>query len=225
MQYYTEFSKIETECALLKHSRVGILGGTFNPIHNGHIAIAKIALYEFSLGEVIFLPLGTPPHKEYIAPPEARLDMIKLAIEDEKRFSVNEMELYRDGFTYTVDTLEILARENKKTDYYFIIGADTLFELKAWKNYERVFCLTSFICVLRPGQDDIEVKEYAEKLNAQYGGKFFIAKDKGPDISSSHIRRLAANRKLNSCLLPAKVLRYIEKRHLYTAENEITKRT
>ncbi len=217
MQYFTEFSRIETESALLKQNRVGILGGTFNPVHNGHTAIAKIALYEFTLGKVIFLPLGLPPHKknEYIAPPEARLDMIKLSIEDEKRFSVNTMELYREGYTYTVDTLEILTRENKKTDYYYIIGADTLFELKTWKNYERVFCLTNFICVLRPGQDDKEVGEYAKKLNEQYGYKFFIAKDKGPDISSSCIRELAAARKLKSNLLPEKVLRYIEKKRLY----------
>lgn len=220
MQYFSEFSKIQTECTLLKNNRVGILGGTFNPVHNGHVTIAKIALYEFTLGEVIFLPLGTPPHKrfEYIAPPETRLEMIKLAIEDEKRFSVNDMELYREGTTYTVDTLEVLTRENKKTDYYFIIGADTLFELKTWKNYERVFCLTNFICVLRPGQDDIEVKEYAEKLNEQYGYKFFVARDKGPDISSSHIRELAAGRKLKSGLLPEKVLRYIEKKRLYISE-------
>jgi len=217
MQYFTEFSRIERESALLKQNRAGILGGTFNPVHNGHLAIAKIALYEFTLGEVIFLPLGLPPHKnnEYIAAPETRLDMIKLAIEDEKRFSVNTMELYREGFTYTVDTLEILTKENKKTDYYYIIGADTLFELKTWKSYERLFSLTSFICVMRPGQDDKEVSEYAEKLNERYGYKFFIARDKGPDISSSNIRELAAKRKLKSGLLPDKVLRYIEKKSLY----------
>lgn len=220
MQYFTELSKVETECTLFKQNRVGILGGTFNPVHYGHIAIAKIALYEFTLGEVIFLPVGIPPHKrsEYIAPPESRLDMIKLAIEDEKRFSVNTMELYRNGFTYTVDTLEILKRENKRTDYYYIIGADTLFELKTWKNYERVFYLTNFICVLRPGQDDKEAREYAEKLNEQYGDKFFIASDKGPDISSSYIREYAATGKLKSGTLPEKVLIYIEKKHLYLNE-------
>ncbi len=223
MQYINEFSNIKTESALLKQNRAGILGGTFNPVHIGHLAIAKIAMYEFTLGEVIFLPAGIPPHKknEYIASPQTRLDMINLAIESEERFSVNTMELYREGYTYTVDTLEILTRENKKTDYYFVIGADTLFELKTWKNYERVFCLTSFICVLRPGQDDREVKEYADKLNEEYGYKFFVAKDKGPDISSSHIRELAAHRKLKSGLLPDKVLRYIEKKRLYININEL----
>jgi nicotinate-nucleotide adenylyltransferase len=217
MQHSTEFSHIETKYGLPKQNRVGILGGTFNPVHFGHIAIAKIALYEFALGEIVFLPLGLPPHKrnEYIAPPESRLDMIKLAIEEEKRFSVNTIELYRDGFTYSVDTLEILTRENRNTEYYYIIGADSLFELKTWKNFERVFCLTNFICVLRPGQDDMEVKEYAERLNEEYGYKFFVAEDKGPDISSSDIRESAAKGRLKSGLLPEKVLRYIEKKHLY----------
>jgi nicotinate-nucleotide adenylyltransferase len=217
MQYFTEFSGLETECAMLKANRIGILGGTFNPIHNGHLAIANIAIYEFLLGEVVFLPLGQPPHKrnEYIASADHRLNMIKLAIEHEKRFSVNSMELYREGYTYTVDTLEILARENKNADYYYIIGADTLFELKTWKNFERVFCLTNFICVLRPGQDDIEAKEYADTLNDKYGYKFFIAKEKGPDISSSYIRELVEKKRFNQGLVPDKVARYIEKNQIY----------
>lgn len=217
MQYFTEFSRIETECALLKANKVGILGGTFNPIHNGHLAIANIALYEFLLGEIVFLPLGLPPHKEkeHIASPEHRLEMIKLAIEREKRFKVNPMELYREGYTYTVDTLEILTRENKNTEYYYIIGADTLFELKTWRNFERVFCLTNFICVMRPGQDDKEVREYAAALNDSYGYKFFVAKEKGPDISSSHIRELAAKRRLGRGFVPDGVARYIEKHAVY----------
>jgi nicotinate-nucleotide adenylyltransferase len=221
MQYFTEFSGLEKECAMLKANKIGILGGTFNPVHNGHIAIANIAVYEFLLGEVVFLPLGNPPHKrnECIASAEHRLNMLRLASEDEKRFSVNTIELYRDGYTYTVDTLEILARENKNADYYYIIGADTLFELKTWKNFERVFCLTNFICVLRPGQDDSEVREYADALNERYGYKFFVAKEKGPDISSSYIRELAEKRRLKQGLVPDKVARYIEKHQLYNNIN------
>lgn len=221
MSFYTEYSMIGTENILLKQNRVGILGGTFNPIHSGHISMAKIALYEFSLGEVMFLPSGVPPHKrdEYIASPEARSEMIKLAIEEEKRFTLNLMEIYRSGYTYTVDTMEILTRDNKNNEYYYIIGADTLFELVTWRNYERVLCLTNFICVLRPGQNDNEVKNYADNLNERYGYKFFIAKDKGPDISSSYIRRLSADGKIINGLVPEKVAKYIKTNKVYSNED------
>ncbi len=217
MEYKLEFSKLET-AALLKQNRIGLLGGTFNPIHNGHLAIANIAAYEFSLGEVVFLPLGLPPHKrcDQLAHTNARLDMINIAIKDERRFSVNTVELYREGYTYTVDTLELLTRENKKADYYYIIGADTLFELTTWKRFERVFCLTSFICVLRPGQLDDEVKKYADSLNSKYGYKFFVANDKGPDISSSYIRDMARCKRLGKGLVPDGVARYIEQNGLYS---------
>ena len=217
MGYYTEFSQFEDTNLFLKQNKIGLLGGTFNPIHNGHIAMAKIALYEFLLGRVIFLPLGQPPHKkdEYIAPSECRLDMIKLAIENENRFSVDQMELNRNGYTYTVDTLETLTSENRDAEYYYIIGADTLFELNNWKNYKRVFYLTNFICILRPGQNDDEVKSYVEYLNNRYGYKFFIAEEKGPDISSSFIRDLASKGKLRDGLVPAKVALYLEKNLVY----------
>jgi nicotinate-nucleotide adenylyltransferase len=217
MRNYTEFSETVIQSVLPKQNRIGILGGTFNPIHNGHIAMANIALYEFLLGEVVFLPLGLPPHKndENIAPPNARLDMIRLAIEGERRFSVNTMELYRSGFTYTVDTLEILTRENRNAEYYYIIGADTLFELNTWKNYKRVIWLTNFICVLRPSQDDKKVRDYADAMNNSFGYKFFVATEKGPDISSSVIRGLAGAGRRYKGLVPEGVARYLECNRVY----------
>lgn len=220
MVFNTEFSEFEFSGIPLSLNRTGILGGTFNPVHNGHIAMAKIALYEFSLGKVVFIPLGLPPHKkeEYIAPAKDRLEMIKLAIQYEERFSVDTIELYREGFTYTVDTLELLTQQNSGTEYYYIIGADTLFELSKWKRFERVVCLTSFICVLRPGQNDEDVKNYAHSLNDIYGCRFFIARDKGPDISSSQIRESSSSGRLTDGLVPAGVKRYIENNGIYCNE-------
>lgn len=217
---FAEFSQLNTMCIRPKPNKIGLLGGTFNPIHNGHIDIANIALYEFLLGEVVFLPLGDPPHKkdEYIAPADYRLDMIRIAIEDEKRFSVNTIELYQNGYTYTVDTLERLMRNNKKDEYYFIIGADTLFELTRWKDFKRVVLLTNFICILRPGQDDEKVNLYAETLNNQFGYKIYIAKDRGPNISSSQIRKLVTENKLRHGLIPQKVASYIEQNRVYFKE-------
>jgi nicotinate-nucleotide adenylyltransferase len=154
MQYFSEFSGLETESALLKQNRIGILGGTFNPVHNGHLAIAKIALYEFLLEKVVFLPLGTPPHKkdEYIAPPEHRLEMVKLAIQGEPRFSVSTLEIFREGILILSIRWRYSRVKAKNAEYYYIIAQILFFELKTWKNYERVFCLANFICVLRPAR-------------------------------------------------------------------------
>lgn len=221
MQDYMEFSQLETECIQLKQNKIGLLGGTFNPIHNGHLMMAHIALCEFVLGEIAFLPSGQPPHKKTddIAPAEQRLDMIKLAIEDQPRFSVNPMEIHRKGYTYTVDTLELLAKKNKGAQYYYIIGADTLFELNTWKNFERVICLTNFICILRPGLNEADVRQYAEILNEKYGPKIFVADEKGPNISSSRIRASALEQKLRDRLLPPKVASYIRQNGVYFSED------
>lgn len=216
----SEFSCLETECMATRHNRVGLLGGTFNPIHCGHISMAYIALYEFSLGEVVFIPLGQPPHKrdEYIAPAFHRMEMIRLAISDEKRFSVSPIEIERSGYTYTVDTMESLTKSRKDTHFYYIIGADTLFELPTWKNYERVFFLTDFICVLRPGQDDNKVRSFADTLNSKFGEKVHIARERGPNVSSSLIRQLASARRMPKGLVPEPVAWYIQHNCVYNKE-------
>lgn len=215
-----EFSQIEPLCLQPKVNCVGLLGGTFNPVHNGHMGMAYIAMYEFLLGSIVFIPLGLPPHKReaYIAPAEHRLNMLRLAIGDERRFSVDTIELDRCGYTYTVDTLEALCRAHPKTEYYYIIGADTLYELTGWKKFERVFALTHFICILRPGVDDKGARAYAQILNEHYRARIHIARDKGPDISSSLIRRLAENNRLVPGLLPESVTEYIRQNRVYTHE-------
>ncbi|MEM5776001.1 MAG: nicotinate-nucleotide adenylyltransferase, partial [Anaerolineaceae bacterium] len=163
----TEFSAIDTVCLHPKANHIGLLGGTFNPVHNGHIRMACIALDEFMLGEVVFIPAGNPPHKrsEAIAPAEHRVNMLRLAIQDESRFSINTLEIDREGLTYTVDTLETLRHLHPGNEYNYIIGADTLYELPGWRNFERVIALTCFICVLRPGVADIGAYEFAQALN------------------------------------------------------------
>ena len=220
LQDYYEFSSLESKCIASRQNRVGLLGGTFNPVHFGHISMATIALYEFLLGEVIFLPLGMPPHKrgEFIASAQQRLDMIRLAISGESRFSLSTIETSRSGYTYTVDTLEILSRARKNTDFYYIIGADTLLELTTWKNYERVFLLTDFICIMRPGQDEVKVRQCADSLNQRFGNKIHFASERGPNISSTQIRMIAAQGGSLAGLVPDPVARYIEEHGIYCAE-------
>ena len=215
-----EFSYFDTLCLQPKVNRVGLLGGTFNPVHNGHISMAYIALYEFLLGEVVFIPLGLPPHKrdEYIVSAKHRFTMLRLATQDENRFSIDTIELERSGYTYTVDTLEALCRAHPQNEYYYVIGADTLYELTSWKNFNHVSTLTSFICVLRPGVDDAGARAYAQMLNDRFGYRIHVARDKGPDISSSLIRQLAADNRLASGLLPDSVEDYIHQHRIYAQE-------
>lgn len=218
MRAYEEYSSFETICLQQKQKRIGILGGSFNPVHNGHISMAYIALYEFMLGEVIFLPLGVPPHKpsECIAPACHRIEMLKLAISSENRFSLSTIETERDGITYTADTLELIARGNTDTDYYYIIGADTLFELESWKRIDRIMTLTHFICILRPGHEKPLIMHCADRLNKKYGYKIHLSQDRGPDISSSLVRMMAKENKLLEGLVPKTVADYIVNNRLYT---------
>ena len=220
MREYTEFSSLETEYLQQKPKRIGLLGGTFNPVHNGHLQMAYIALYEFLLGEIIFLPLHMPPHKtdEYVAPAEQRIEMLRIAIADERRFSISTIETERKGVTYTVDTLELLSRGKSDVSYYYIIGADTLMQLEKWRHIERVMFLTDFICIYRPGQDTIAVQKQADRLNNRFGHKIHFAREFGPDISSSQIRLQAANNRMQRGLLPDRVANYILHHHVYTKE-------
>lgn len=216
MRAYEEYSSFETICLQQKQKRIGILGGSFNPVHNGHISMAYIALYEFMLGEVIFLPLGSPPHKpgENMVPAKQRVEMLKLAVSSESRFSVSTLETERDGLTYTVDTLELIASKSD-ADYYYIIGTDTLFELESWNRIDRVMALTSFICILRPGQEKLLITHCADRLNKKYGYKIHLSREYGPDISSSLVRALFAENKLPEGLVPKAVADYIINNQLY----------
>lgn len=220
MREFAEFSSLETEYLQQKQKRIGLLGGTFNPVHNGHLQMAYIALYEFLLGEIVFLPLHVPPHKrdEYVAPAEQRVEMLHLATTGERRFSISTLETERKGVTYTVDTLELLARGKTDISYYYIIGADTLMLLDTWRNIERVMFLTDFICIFRPGQDTTSVQKQADILNSRFGHKIHIAREFGPDISSSQIRSQAAINRMRSGLVPECVANYILHHHVYTKE-------
>ena len=123
-----------------RHRRVGIMGGTFNPVHMGHLLLAENAYSMFSLDEILFIPSGCSYMKDQteILDGATRLHMTRLSIADNPHFSLSLAEMDQDGYTYTYHTLETLKREHPDTDYYFIIGADSLFNLHTWKNPERV---------------------------------------------------------------------------------------
>ena len=171
-------------------ARIGIMGGTFNPIHNGHIRLADTAYKEFNLDRVWFMPSKIPPHKDYstIVDEQHRVNMISLAIKDYDYFTLSELELKRDGITYTSQTLEYLSTEYTDDTFYFIIGSDSLYDLESWNRPHVLFKLAHFVVACR---DDIGYKQLDEQcryLRLKYGAIIDIIHMDKIDISSSFIR-------------------------------------
>lgn len=171
-------------------ARIGIMGGTFNPIHNGHIRLADTAYKEFNLDRVWFMPSKIPPHKDNstIVDEQHRVKMISLAIKDYDYFTLSELELKRDGITYTSQTLEYLSEYYPDHIFYFIIGSDSLYNLESWNRPEVLFRLAHFAVACR---DDIEYKQLTEQcryLQLKYGANIDIIYMDKIDISSSFIR-------------------------------------
>ena len=170
-----EGKALDYEAFRMRHT--AILGGTFNPVHIGHLGMARNALQEFDIDRVIFLPVGNPPHKAgvFVASREDRYRMLMLATREDPRLEVSRLEIEREGYTYTVDTLQILHREYPSERFSYIIGADTLFELPTWKDFPTVAMLCQFLVFLRRGHDRAEIDQKVEELTRQYGAQFFLS--------------------------------------------------
>jgi len=136
-------------------TRLGVMGGTFDPIHVGHLVTAEEALHQFALDEVLFVPTGRPWMKEHdvVASAEDRYTMTAIGIAPEPRFHVSRLEVDRGGPTYTVDTLRALRDEVPGAELFFITGADAMLEIMRWKEPQTVFDLAHFIAATRPGYD------------------------------------------------------------------------
>ncbi len=195
--------------------RLGIMGGTFDPVHVGHTQIARAALKEDGLDQVLFLPDGDPPHKTPFASGADRLKMIRLAIGGEPAFAVSERELNRAGRTYSVDTLTELKREWPESELHYIIGTDTLYQFPTWKTAQRVAQLCRMIVVLRPGNLLEDVREEQRRLHAGYGLISTLLTEAGPDISSSQVRMaIKTGQDIRPFVHPA-VFNYILQKNLY----------
>jgi len=200
------------------HQRTGILGGTFNPIHNGHIDMALNIKNEFDLESVVLMPAGSPPHKKgasEIAPAQTRLQMAVLCALECEGLRVSDIEVKREGFSYTVDTMRELTQKYKDTDFYFIIGSDSLFDLESWKEIGELCRLTKFICVRRQEHDKLEVAAEAARMKEKYNAEISISRLSGLYVSSSYIRRRVAEGKSISDFVPASVEEYINASGLY----------
>ena len=124
-------------------TKIGIMGGTFNPIHNGHIALANAAYKEFSLDKILFMPSGKSYMKQHVLDDAKRVIMVQKAIEAIPYFELSTLEVERSGNTYTSETLQQLTQQNPEVHYYFIMGADSLFHIETWKNPDIIFSLST----------------------------------------------------------------------------------
>lgn len=198
--------------------KIGIMGGTFDPIHNGHLIIAQEVAYKLALDKVLFIPAADPPHKQQrkIEPVEHRVEMVRLAIAGNPKFELSLVEVEREGLSYTVATLEDLHHlyANQAADFYFIIGADAAADLLSWYQPDRVVELTKFAAVGRPGYV-LSVDKLIQGLP--------ILKDRlqlvtAPliEIAAHEIReRVCANAPIKY-LVPPVVEEYIQQNKLYT---------
>lgn len=198
-------------------TRIGILGGTFDPVHRGHLEIARIAMDEAALERVIFIPAGQPRLKsgDPSASPEQRLEMLLLAVNGAPGFDVSGMELRRAGPTLTVDTLRELREElGDGVELYFILGLDAVARFDQWVEPERVVELARLLAVSRPGYSGFDWPEFYSR-NPYVEGRVDCLDSTAIDISASELRaRIAAGASVSG-LLPSAVEQYIRDNGLY----------
>ena len=197
--------------------KVGIIGGTFNPIHLGHLLLAEWAKEKMALDEVLFIPTGNSYMKKDtpILPGKERLHMVNLAINSRVDFVSSDIEVIRSGHTYTYETLEILKKENPNTMYYFIAGADCLYSIETWAHPEKIFENCTLIVATRSDISLEKLDEKAEELKKYYQGEIHLISFLNIDISSSNIRERLLEGKSIRYMVPDDVITYIDEKKFY----------
>ena len=220
--------------------RIGLFGGTFNPIHTGHLRIASEIRERLSLDSIIFIPSGTPPHKDgnEVIGPVHRLRMVEFAVAPYKYFTVSSIEVHRQGLSYSIDTVRALQDDlGDSTELFFITGIDAFLEISTWKDADRLLELCNFIVIQRPGYRFDELKRIGlpallgvplSELESLDRGErsrlsiplteklsLFLERITPCDISSTELRRLIRYSEEVKNLLPENVMSYIIEQGLY----------
>ena len=194
-----------------KRPRIGVMGGTFDPIHNGHLVAASEVADAFQLDEVIFVPTGVPWHKKAVSSAEHRYLMTVIATAANPSFTVSRVDVDRPGVTYTIDTLEEVANTYPDADLFFISGADAIAQILAWKDIDKIWPLATFVAVTRPGH----ILELPDTEQAAIE----VLEVPALAISSTAVRARVTGGKPIWYLVPDGVVQYIAKHELYGAEN------
>lgn len=198
--------------------KIGILGGTFDPFHNGHLMIGKHAYQEYGLDEVWYMPSGNPPHKKdhYVTQAAARLEMTCLAIEAYPEFICSDFEVMRKGKTYTARTLKLLREIYPQHSFYFIAGADSLYEIETWYEPEQVMKQAVILAACREYEEaDWPIERQIAYLQQKYGADIRLLHCGEMDVSSAFLRQLAAKGQSIEEYVPKKVFEYICSHGLY----------
>ena len=195
--------------------KTGIMGGTFNPIHHGHLLIAETARTAFNLDRILFVPNGAPPHKGDLLSGEHRIAMVKLAIEDNPHFRICTLESFGNEAEYTANTLKNLRTLFPDDEFYFITGADALISMAQWRTPKEIFSQCSVITTMRPGKNTEELDQAIEDLQQTYDAKIFKMKMPLVDISSTEIRNKTKSGESIHYLVPDKVREYVKDENLY----------
>ena len=201
-----------------KFKRAAVFGGTFDPIHYGHLVAANEVMHSFDTDGVIFIPAGLPSHKDSscVTGSEKRFEMTKLAISSNPDFYVSRMEIEREGPSYTIDTVSRLkSLFSPGCGIYFIAGADSVFQVFSWKNAAKLITMCSFIGVTRPGYNKDELYTRIRNINENFESNIHFLEIPALDISSSEIRERVKAGKSIKYLVPEKVEEYIYKEGLY----------
>lgn len=200
-----------------ERKKIGVLGGTFNPIHAGHLLLANWAREEAGLDEILFIPTGRSYQKndEEVASPRQRLEMLRLALEGKAGFRISEMEIRRPGNSYTYATMEALGRELPFAELWFILGADCLHRMEDWVYPERIFGACTILAASRNGSPMEELQAKKHQLEERFGARIKLMSFPAIEISSTMIRDRIRRGLSLEYLLPDPVISYIKKERLY----------
>lgn len=194
-----------------------MMGGTFDPIHYGHLVAAEAARYEFSLDKVVFIPAGQPPHKpdRQVSPAFHRVAMVRLGISSNPYFEISTVEVERPGPSFTVDTLAEFRRLYPSAVLYFITGADAVAEIQTWHRFEELLRLCLLVGVSRPGYPLEDLQEGLAGLDCEFRQRIRLLPVPGVAVSSSEIRERVHAGKPIKYLLPEAVEEYVIRQGLY----------
>lgn len=196
--------------------KIGIMGGTFDPIHIGHLVLAETAKHMFNLDIVYMMPNGNPEYKsKQITKAQMRLEMVKLAVSDNCNLAVSDVEVKRTGYTYTFETLQELKKNYPLDEIFFILGADSLFSMDSWKHPELIAQNCKILIANRDRTNKEDLEKHMMYLNDKYGMEIALLDCPCLDISSRMLRRMVANGQSIRYYVPECVRQYIIENQLY----------